>query len=293
MRQNAASFTRRVESRGTRGECIYLTRAHDWTMRIFTVDCFSDRPFSGNPNAVCLLSSAWPQDEWLQQLAAEVNLPATAFVRQVEPLPELRWFSPNSELKLCGSGTLAAAHILLDEFGAHCAAMVFATCAGQLGALREPDQRITLDFPADDLRAVPVPPAVAAALGTTPVAVVRGRYDLLAELDSRAAVRDLTPDLAAVSALDGRGLIVTALGADDCDFVSRYFAPSVGIDEDPVTASAHCTLGAYWSAKMNKTAMTGRQVSARGGRVDVRLCNNGRVNLSGQAVTVTRGELVI
>jgi PhzF family phenazine biosynthesis protein len=261
-------------------------------MRIFTVDCFSDRPFSGNPNAVCLFSSAWPQDQWLQQLAGEVNLPATAYVRQVQPHPELRWFSPHSELKLCGSGTLAAAHILY-ELGEQSAAIAFATCAGQLGARREPDQRITLDFPADDLKPVPVAPAIAAALRTTPLAAARGRYDFLAELDSLAAVLDLTPDLAAVSALDARGLIVTAPGADDCDFVSRYFAPAAGIDEDPVTASAHCTLGAYWSTKLNKTAMTGRQVSARGGRVDVCLLRGGRVELSGRAVTVTRGELVI
>jgi PhzF family phenazine biosynthesis protein len=260
-------------------------------MQIFTVDCFSDRPFSGNPNAVCLLSSAWPKDEWLQQLAGEVNLPATAFVRQIEPLPELRWFSPHSELKLCGSGTLAAAHIL-DELGTDSATMTFATCAGQLGAHREPDQRITLNFPADDPQPIPVPPTIPAALGITPVAAARGRYDFLAQLDSLEAVSKLEPDLAAVAALDTRGLIVTAAGGKDSDFVSRYFAPGAGIDEDPVTASAHCTLGAYWSEKLNKTVMTGRQLSARGGRVDMRL-RGSRVDLSGRAVTVTRGELVI
>ena len=261
-------------------------------MRIFTVDCFSDRPFSGNPNAVGLISSAWPREEWLQQLAAEVNLPATAFVRQVQPLPELRWFSPNSELKLCGSGTLAAAHIL-SELDAGSATMTFATCAGQLGAQREPDQRITLDFPADDPHPIPVPLTISAALGTTALAAARGRYDLLAEVDSLEVVRELKPDLAAMASLDMRGLIVTAAGNKaDCDFVSRYFAPGAGIDEDPVTASAHCTLGAYWSTKLNKTVMIGRQLSARGGRVDVRL-RGGRVDLSGRAVTVTRGELVI
>ena len=260
-------------------------------MRVFTVDCFSDVPFAGNPNAVCLLSSAWPLDAWLQRLAGEVNLPATAFVREVQPHPELRWFSPHTELTLCGSGTLAAAHILY-ELGEQAAAIAFATCAGQLGARREPDQRITLDFPADDIQPVLVPPQILAALGVTPQAVARGRIDMLAELDSPHAVRHLTPDLAAVSTLDARGLIVTALGEDDCDFVSRYFAPAAGIDEDPVTASAHCTLGAYWSAKLGKTVMTGRQLSARGGRADVCL-RNGRVDLTGRAVTVTRGELAI
>ena len=166
-------------------------------MRFFTVDCFSDLPFAGNPNAVCLLDSGWPQDEWLQQLAAEVNLPATAFIRQVQQHPELRWFSPHSELILCGSGTLAAAHILY-ELGEQSATMAFATCAGQLGARREPDQRITLDFPADELRPVPVPPTIVVALGIIPQAAVCGRNDLLAELDSPHAVRRLTPDLAAV-----------------------------------------------------------------------------------------------
>jgi PhzF family phenazine biosynthesis protein len=260
-------------------------------MRVFTVDCFSDVPFAGNPNAVCLVSSAWPLDAWLQRLAGEVNLPATAFVREVQPHPELRWFSPHTELTLCGSGTLAAAHILY-ELGEQSGAIAFATCAGQLGARREPDQRITLDFPADDVQPVPVPPAILAALGVTPRAVARGRIDILAELDSPHAVRHLTPDLAAVSTLDARGLIVTALGEDDCDFVSRYFAPAAGIDEDPVTASAHCTLGAYWSTKLGKTVMAGRQLSARGGRVDVCL-RDGRVDLIGRAVTVTRGELAI
>jgi len=260
-------------------------------MRFFIVDCFTDIPFAGNPNAVCLVTSAWPPDAWLQQLAAEVNLPATAFVRQGNPHPELRWFSPCTELSLCGSGTLAAAHILY-ELGEPGAAIAFATCAGQLGARRELDQRVTLDFPADDLQRCPAPPTILAVLGFTPQATARGRYDLLVELTSSDAVRQLTPDLAALSKVDARGLIVTARGEDDCDFVSRYFAPAAGIDEDPVTASAHCTLGQYWSAKIGKTAMTGYQLSARGGRVDVHL-RNGRVGLTGAAVTAVRGELAI
>lgn len=189
---------------------------HYLVMQLFTVDCFSDIPFAGNPNAVCLLPSAWPPDVWLKQLAAEVNLPATAFVRQAGPNPELRWFSPRTELTLCGSGTLAAAHILY-ELGEPSAAIAFATCAGRLGARREPDQRVTLDFPSDDLQPVPVPPTIPAALGVTTEAAARGRLDLLVELTSSDAVRQLTPDLAAVSALDVRGLIITALGEDRFD----------------------------------------------------------------------------
>jgi PhzF family phenazine biosynthesis protein len=260
-------------------------------VRVFTVDCFSDQAFAGSPNAVCLLDSEWPDDRRLQHVAAEVNLPATAFVRRAEPYPELRWFSPLTELALCGSGTLAAAHIL-SELGGQGANLVFATCAGPLRAWRVPDQRFTLDFPADDLRPVSTSPKLVDALGVSPRMAARGRHDLLAELDSAHAVRHLVPDLAVLATLDARGVIVTALGGDDCDFVSRFFAPAAGIDEDPVTASAHCTLGAYWSAKLDKTTMIGHQVSERGGRVDVQL-RDGRVDLTGRAITATWGELNI
>jgi PhzF family phenazine biosynthesis protein len=259
-------------------------------MRIFTVDCFTDRPFAGGPATVCLLDSAWPATEWLQQLAAELMLPATAFVRRAEPRTELRWFSPQAELVLCGSGTLAAAHVLSECSDGADRTLTFDTCAGVLGARQEPDRRITLDFPADSLRPVPIPPMLPAALGSAPLAVARGRLDLLVEIDCARTVRELAPDLAALATLDARGVIVTARGDAGSDFVSRFFAPAVGIDEDPVTASAHCSLGAYWSTSLHKTRLTGLQVSARGGRVGVYL-RNGRVDITSQAITVTRGEL--
>jgi PhzF family phenazine biosynthesis protein len=257
---------------------------------VFTVDCFTNRPFAGNPNAVCLLDADWPSTQWLQQLAAELNLPASAFVRHRRHRTGLRWFSPKAELALCGSGTLAAAHVLW-EIGDPAQTLAFDTSAGILRAHREPDRRITLDLPLDDPQPVPAPPALSVALGVTPLAVSRGRLDLLVELGSTEAVRRLTPDLSALAMLDVRGVIVTAAGDADSDFVSRFFAPAAGIDEDPVTASAHCSLGAYWSKKLGKTALTGLQVSARGGRVDLRLRHDG-VSLTGQAVTVTRGNLV-
>jgi PhzF family phenazine biosynthesis protein len=260
-------------------------------MRVFNVDCFTDRPFAGNPTAVFLVDSGWPETQWLQQLAAELNLPASAFVRRARGDTELRWFSPQTELALCGSGTLAAAHVLW-ETGDRADTLVFNTRAGILSARQEPDRGITLDFPVDDPQPVPTPPMLSAALGVTPLAVSRGRLDLLAELDSTNTVRKLTPDLRALAMLDARGVIVTAIGDADSDFVSRFFAPAVGIDEDPVTASAHCSLGAYWSKKLGKTALTGLQVSARGGRVEVHLYDD-RVSLTGQAVTVTRGELAV
>ncbi|OBI82287.1 PhzF family phenazine biosynthesis protein [Mycobacterium sp. 1245805.9] len=260
-------------------------------MRIYSVDCFTDRPFAGGPAAVCVLDSGWPEAEWLQQLAAELNLPATAFVRHAQPQSELRWFSPQTELALCGSGTLAAAHIVW-ETGERADTLRFASRGGILGARLERDRRITLDFPADNPRPVPVSLELVAALGVTPCESARGRLDLLAELDSPQSVRGLAPDLAAVAALDARGLIVTARGENESDFVSRFFAPAAGIDEDPVTASTHCTLGAYWSKKLAKTALAGLQVSPRGGRIDLQLRDD-RVDLTGRAVTITRGRLAI
>jgi PhzF family phenazine biosynthesis protein len=260
-------------------------------MRIFTVDCFTDGPFAGAPAAVCLLDSGWPETERLQQLAAELNLPATVFVRRSQPQSELRWFSPRTELALCGSGTLAAAHIMW-ETGEGTDTLAFTTCAGILGAREERDRRITLNFPADSPHPVPISSELVAALGVTPHQAARGRLDLLAELESPQIVRALAPDLAALAALDARGVIVTAAGEVGSDFVSRFFAPAAGIDEDPVTASAHCTLGAYWSKRLGKTALTGLQVSSRGGRIDLQL-RDGRVDLTGRAVTISRGELAI
>lgn len=260
-------------------------------MRIFTVDCFTDRPFTGNPAAVCVLESIWPETEWLRKLGAEFNLPATAFIRRCQPRSELRWFSPQTELALCGSGTLAAAHIMW-ETDEQSETLAFTTCAGILRARRESDRRITLDFPADSLRPEPIPPILVAALGISPVRAARGRLDLLVELDSAHAVRGLIPDLATLATLDARGLIVTARGEGGIDFVSRFFAPAAGIDEDPVTGSAHCTLGAYWASRTGKTALTGLQVSSRPGRIDVTL-RDGRVDLTSRAVTISRGELAI
>lgn len=260
-------------------------------MRIFTVDTFTDQPFAGNPTAVCLLDSGWPATEWLQRLASELNLPASAFVYRTGANTELRWFSPRSELELCGSGTLAAAHILW-EVGDWSETLLFTTAGGLLGAQREPGERIALDFPSDNLRPVSAPPGLTAVLGVTPRAVWRGRLDLLVELDRAQSVAGLNPDFEALAELDVRGVIVTARGDADVDFVSRFFAPAAGINEDPVTASAHCSLGAYWSTILGKKTLIGSQLSARGGRVEVRLRDDG-VSLTGQAVTVIRGSLAI
>lgn len=255
-------------------------------MRIFVVDAFTDRPFSGNPAGVCLLEEPPTDTSRLRRIAAEFNLPATAFVFE----DQLRWFSPTTELELCGHGTLSTVHVLgeLGNPGPH----TFHTMRGIVTAELGPDGEIGLDFPADPTRPVEPSPELAKALGVTPVAAARGGMDTLAELDDADAVRGLTPDFAAVLALGGRGLIVTAPGdTDGVDFVSRFFAPARGTQEDSVTGSAHCTLGPYWADRLGRTALLGHQVSARGGRVGVDVRGD-RVRLTGRAVTIMRGELV-
>ena len=256
-------------------------------MRIFVVDAFTGRPFSGNPAAVCLFQEPLADTDRLRRIAAELNLPATAFVHD----SHLRWFSPTTELELCGHGTLSTVHVL-GEIG-NPGPYAFQTLGGVLTAERDATGEIALDFPAVPAQPIDIAPELTKALGVTPVAAARSGMDTLAELPSARAVRDLTPDFAAVLALGGRGLIVTA-PADDgtADFVSRFFAPSRGTNEDSVTGSAHCTLGPYWAEKLGRTALRGHQVSARGGRVGVETRGD-RVRLTGRVVTVLRGDLAV
>ncbi len=263
-------------------------------MRIFHVDAFASRPFAGNPAAVCLVAG----DEgsaWMQAVAAEMNLPETAFV---ERLPEpgrfgLRWFTPTTEADLCGHATIAAAHALWQE-GEEEAVLRFETRSGELAA-RRAGERITIDLPADPAEAIEPPPGLAEALGCELLWAGRGRLDFLVEVADEATVRALAPDLAAVARYDPRGVIVTAAadpdGGTGADFVSRFFAPGSGIDEDPVTGSAHCTLAGYWAPLLGRTEMTGYQASPRGGHVGLCLAGD-RVEVSGAAVTVAHGHLL-
>lgn len=256
---------------------------------LFQVDAFTDAPFSGNPAAVCLLDEA-REAGWMQAVAAEMNLSETAFVR---PLPEgfeLRWFTPTTEVNLCGHATLAAAHVLWETARmAPDADAIFHTRSGWLTARRRA-YGIELDFPADPTSPLESTEGLEAIAGGPIIAAHRGREDWLVELGSEAAVRACHPDLTRLAALPARGLIVTAQGSGEVDFVSRFFAPAAGIDEDPVTGSAHCTLADYWGERLGKTEMAARQVSARGGNIGVRL-NGERVTLTGKAVIVLRGEL--
>lgn len=257
-------------------------------MRIVQVDAFATRPFAGNPAAVCVLT-AFPAASWMQDLAREMNLSETAFLRPAGDGWELRWFTPEVEVELCGHATLASAHVLWEE-GELAAAARFHTRSGLLTARRR-DDWIEMDFPAELAEETALPAGMEAALGQPARFAGRNRFDFLVELESEAQVRELRPDFGRLRALTERGVIVTSASrSDSWDFVSRFFAPSVGIDEDPVTGSAHCCLGPFWSARLGREALVGFQASARGGVVRV-TTRGERVLLGGQAVTVMRGEL--
>lgn len=259
---------------------------------IVQVDAFTDRPFAGNPAAVCLLPA--PADaRWMQDVAREMNLSETAFlVRQSDGF-DLRWFTPAVEIDLCGHATLASAHVLWDD--AHLAPETearFHTRSGLLTADRRGDW-IELDFPATRAEPAAAPAGLTAAVGVTPRFVGRSRFDYLLEVDGEDVVRGCKPDFGALARVDARGVIVTSRAAASgggYDFVSRFFAPRAGVDEDPVTGSAHCALAPYWTRKLGRPELIGYQASARGGTVRVRLQGD-RVMLGGQAVTVLRGEL--
>ncbi|MEE8576905.1 MAG: PhzF family phenazine biosynthesis protein [candidate division Zixibacteria bacterium] len=257
---------------------------------IIQVDAFSARPFAGNPAAVCIMDRP-AELAWMQSVAAEMNLSETAFLYPVDDGYNLRWFTPTVEVELCGHATLASAHVLFSDN--HCARdkkIAFETKSGTLYACSDGDW-ITLDFPSRLSQPADPPEGLIKAIGAEPVAVLSAKPDYLIELDSETTVRDLSPDHSALKATGVRGLIVTARGDGEYDFVSRFFAPGAGIEEDPVTGSAHCILGPYWAKKLNKKKFTAFQASKRGGVVKV-LVKDDRCELSGQAVITLRGELV-
>jgi PhzF family phenazine biosynthesis protein len=263
-------------------------------VRIFTVDAFAERPFAGNPAGVCPLEGPAPDAGWMQSVAAEMNLAETAFLeRRSEGRFGLRWFTPAVEVDLCGHATLASAHVLW-ELGETAAVLSFETRSGELRAEAAGDGLIRLDFPADPPAPIDAPDGLVEALGVAPVGVYRGVSDVLVEVADSDAVRKLAPDLRSLAAIPARGVIVTAPVADTgagADFVSRCFYPASGIDEDPVTGSAHCTLASFWCPRLGRSSLVGWQASPRGGRVGVELAGD-RVLLTGRAVTVLRGELV-
>jgi PhzF family phenazine biosynthesis protein len=259
---------------------------------IVQVDAFASRPFSGNPAAVCLLPA--PRDEsWMQNVAAEMNLSETAFLVRRPDGFDLRWFTPGAEVALCGHATLASAHVLWESAAlAPDAPARFHTRSGLLTAIRAGDW-IELDFPATPDHAETAPAGFAEAIGAKPLYYGKSRFDAVAELESEQAVRDLRPDFRALMELPVRGVMVTARSSTpDRAFVTRFFAPAVGVNEDPVTGSAHCCLTPYWSRKLGRTELVAHQLSARGGVLRLRL-EGDRVILGGQAVTTMRGELTV
>jgi len=261
-------------------------------IRIVQVDAFTDRPYAGNPAAVCVLPSA-PSEEWMRNVAREMNLSETAFLTPEDGGYRLRWFTPAVEVDLCGHATVASAHVLWQEGHLPEGRQArFHTRSGLLLADRRGDW-IELDFPAKVAKPADPPPGLLAALGVAEAKYVGlNAFDYLVEIDSDRALRKLTPNFSALKTFPVRGVIVTArAAAPPFDFVSRFFAPGSGIDEDPVTGSAHTALGPYWAERLGKSEFTAFQASARGGVVKVRLQGE-RVILGGQAVTVMTGELL-
>jgi PhzF family phenazine biosynthesis protein len=261
--------------------------------RITQVDAFADRPFAGNPAAVCLLPA--PGDpQWMQQVAREMNLAETAFLVRRRDGFDLRWFTPAVEVDLCGHATLASAHVLWEEGHLQPAETVrFHTRSGVLTASRQ-GSLIWLDLPATPAQPAATPIELERGLGKCASIKYVGRtpFDYLVELKSEAEVRSLAPDMSELVQLPVRGVIVTARSTQGShDFVSRFFAPAAGIAEDPVTGSAHCGLGPFWATRLGKNELVGYQASARGGTVRVRL-DGDRAHLGGKAITVLRGELL-
>ncbi|MDQ6419042.1 PhzF family phenazine biosynthesis protein [Paenibacillus sp. LHD-117] len=267
---------------------------------MYIVDAFTLKRFGGNPAAVCLVDEPL-EDSLMAAIAAEMNLSETAFVMKREEGFGLRWFTPKAEVDLCGHATLAAAHILWETGRLDATkAAVFATRSGQLTASKDGgDRKIVMDFPSEKPEPTKAPQELLEGLGLIPRYVGRNRMDYVVEVDHEDTVRSLQPDFGLLRKLDARGVIVTSRSGDSdeararrYDFVSRAFYPGVGVDEDPVTGSAHCALAPYWGKRLRRTELIGYQASDRGGEVGMRLQDD-RVLLSGSAVTVLRGAIDI
>ena len=258
---------------------------------IFQVDAFTREPFSGNPAGVCVMTDA-ADEAWMQRVAAEMNLSETAFLYPEDGEFNLRWFTPAMEVGLCGHATLASAHVLWEEGHLPSGKQArFRTRSGLLTADRI-DDLIELALPAEPPQPAQAPRGVTEALGVSPKYTGKGRMNYLIEVETEDVVRGLSPDFSALSRLPPAGYIVTSEApSSGYDFVSRFLVPTAGIDEDPVTGSAHCCLGPYWMERLGKDTFVAYQASARGGVVYVRV-DGDRVHVGGHAVTVIRGELV-
>ncbi len=261
---------------------------------LHTVDAFTDTPFTGNPAAVLVLPAP-REDDWMRRVAREMNLSETAFlVRRGDGAYDLRWFTPTVEVELCGHATLASAHVLFETGAAPVDGILrFHTKSGELRA-RRAGRTIVLDFPSAPVAEGAPSDGLLEALGVRAVFVGRARSDFLVEVETAAEVRAAAPDHRRLGALPVRGVIVTAPAdeGEEWDVVSRFFAPGSGIDEDPVTGSAHCAIGPHWVERLGRNPITARQASPRGGTIGVTVRGD-RVELAGEAVTVMRSELLV
>jgi PhzF family phenazine biosynthesis protein len=262
-------------------------------LTLWQVDAFTDQPFAGNPAGVCVLERPAP-DDWMRSVAAEMNLSETAFLHPSDEDWRLRWFTPAAEVDLCGHATLASAHVLWSEgLAEEGRAVRFQTRSGPLTAVQASGGWIEMDFPRTPVESAEAPAGLLDALGleTTPPFVGRSRFDYLVETAEARRVRRLEPDFRRLKSVDCRGVIVTARAdRPDLDFISRFFAPAVGVDEDPVTGSAHAALGPYWADRLGREALTAEQVSRRGGRLRLTVGDD-RLIIAGRAVTVFKADL--
>ncbi|NAS10865.1 PhzF family phenazine biosynthesis protein [Poritiphilus flavus] len=258
---------------------------------IYQIDAFTDKPFSGNPAAVCILED-WLDDSLMQQIAMENNLAETAFVVKNEDRYEVRWFTPEVEVDLCGHATLASAYVLFNYYQPDGDTLrFFSARSGELVVKRDADGTMTMDFPADTLTKVASMTLLNEALGKEPLETFKGKTDFLLIYDDQEGIEAMRPNFLKLSQLDARGVIVSAAG-NSVDFVSRFFAPQSGINEDPVTGSAHTSLTPYWSEVLGKTKMTARQLSARGGNLQCEYLGE-RVKIAGKAVPYLIGEIEV
>jgi PhzF family phenazine biosynthesis protein len=256
---------------------------------IFQADAFASELFKGNPAAVVPLTE-WLPDDTMQKIAAENNLSETAFFISEDDHFHIRWFTPKAEVKLCGHATLATAHILFNELNFKGESIAFNSKSGIL-AVRKFEDKLQLDFPADFVFLVDLNPKFSEALGAQPIAVFKGRTDYLLLFESEEIIRNMKPNFHLLKQTEARGIMVTSKG-NKVDFVSRFFAPGVGIDEDPVTGSAHTSLVPFWSWRLEKKEMTALQLSERGGQLWCTLADE-RVLIAGKAVTYLRGEIEV
>jgi PhzF family phenazine biosynthesis protein len=266
----------------------HLATPSNMKLPIYYIDAFSEKNFSGNPAAVCPLSH-WADDNLMQNIAFENNLSETAFLVHKNDRVEIRWFTPLAEVELCGHATLASAHVLFCHLHFSGKEIIFhSRHSGEL-RVRKNESLLELDFPAD-LPEPALPPAgLIRAIGKKPLEIWKGRTDYLLYYRSQEDIEELKPDFAALKVIPARGIIATAAGYD-CDFVSRFFAPSVGVNEDPVTGSAHTTLTPFWAHRMNQLSFDALQLSARGGSLQCQLSGE-RVLISGHATTYLVGEI--